>query len=204
MFGRKILLLFAVFILDSAFILDSHQENSSFKTRLVNMSGSLIVNGSTTINQFDCIAINYCKPDILVFEANHTKTNRINLSGDILIPIQSFDYHDKMMTAELHKILKAKECPQLKIHFINLAKYPSLTSQKEHIESAVIIELAKVQKQFDIDFDFYKDANQNIHLLGSRDVHFFDFHITPLSKLSGMIKTKDKIGIEFHLQLKEI
>lgn len=171
---------------------------------LVNKSGSLIVNGSTTVNQFDCIVTNYCKPDTIVFEANHTSAHFINLNGDILIPIQSFDCHNKMMTAELRKTLKAKEYPYLRIHFVSLAKYPSLNSQKEHIKGVVIIELAKVRKQFDINFDFYKDANQNIHMLGSREVNFSDFNITPPTKLGGMIKTKDKLGIEFHLQLQEI
>ncbi|MBC7654405.1 MAG: YceI family protein [Oligoflexus sp.] len=170
---------------------------------LVNKSGSLIVNGSTSVNQFDCIVTNYCKPDTIVFVANHSN-NFIKLSGDILIPIQSFDCHNKMMTAELRKTLKAKEFPYLKIHFISLDKYPSLNSQKEHIKGVVIIELAKVRKKFDINFDFYKDANQNIHMLGSRDVNFSDFNITPPTKLGGMIKTKDKLGIEFHLQLEEI
>ncbi|MBU0697459.1 MAG: YceI family protein [Bacteroidetes bacterium] len=204
MFGKKILLLAAVFILDSGFTPQSHQEIPSSKTMLVNKSGSLIVRGSTNVNTFDCIVINYCKPDTIVFHPSHSKTQTIDLSGDILIDIQSFDCHNSMMTAELRKILKAKEYPHLKIHFVSLAKCPTFNNQKEHIKGVVFIELAKVKKRFDIDFDFYKDENQNMHMLGSRDVNFSDFNITPPTKLGGMIKTRDKLGIEFHLQLKEI
>lgn len=204
MFRKFFLLLLAVFIIDSGFQFESHQETSDFKTMLVNKSGSLIVNGSTTVNQFDCIVINYCKPDTIVFEAKQSTNHFIKLNGDILIPIQSFDCHNKMMTAELRKTLKAQVYPFLKIRFISLAKYPLLTSQKESIKGVVVIEMGKIRKQFDINFDFYKDVNQNIHMLGSRDVNFSDFDITPPSKLGGTIKIKDKLGIEFHLQLKEI
>lgn len=204
MFDKKIILLFIVFIIGSSFNLNSHQEVSSSKKMLVNKSGSLIVNGSTSVNRFDCIVLNYCRPDTIVLQANHSTTNRINLKGDILIAIQSFDCHNKMMTAELRKTLKAKENPYLKIHFVSMAKFPSWLSQKEHIKGVVIIEIAKVQKKFNIDFEFYKDEDQNIHMLGSRDINFSDFNITPPTKLGGMIKTKDKLGIEFHLQLKEI
>ncbi|MFC5283818.1 YceI family protein [Pedobacter alpinus] len=168
---------------------------------VITKSGYLKVKGSTTVNTFTCVIPNYARPDTI----NIYRTKSVvKLSGEIALNINAFDCHNVMMTAQLRKTLKAAQYPHIKIRFISLNKLPILTSKKEQVKGWVEIVLANVTKRYEIDYQLYKDAQNTIHLTGVQDVNFSDFKLIPPSKLGGMIKTNDQLGIEFQLQFKEI
>jgi len=139
-------------------------------------------------------------PDTISIFKNKTL---IKLSGEIALNVNAFDCHNAMMTAQLRKTLKAGQYPCIKIRFIDLKELPELTPQIENVKGCVEIILANVTKRYEIDYQLFKDAQNTIHLTGVHDVNFSDFKIKPPSKLGGMIKTNNKLGIEFQLRFKE-
>ncbi len=197
-FSSALLLFFSV---SGLIFISFKSQNSNSSQWVINKSGYLQVKGSTTVNTFTCIIPNYIHPDtISIFKNN----SYIKLSGEIALYVNAFDCHNAMMTAQLRKTLKATQYPVIKVRFINLKELPELTSQKLHIKGCVDIVLANVTKRYEVDYQIFKDPQNTIHLTGIHDVNFSDFKLTPPTKLGGMIKTDDKLGIEFQLQFKEI
>jgi hypothetical protein len=178
-------------------------DNSKVKW-LVLKGGTLNVAGSTNINTFSCIIPDYSIPDTLICYKNKGKDQSIAMTGLVSLPIFSFDCHNNMMTADLRKTLKAKDFPKLIIHFVSLRKFPELKTTPENITGMVYIELAGIAKKFEVNYTISMDEQKVIHLVGKRSVNFSDFHITPPRKLGGIIQTKDKLDVEFHLSLKNI
>lgn len=140
-------------------------------------------------------------PDTISIFKNKTL---IKLSGEIALNVNAFDCHNAMMTAQLCKTLKAAQYPCIKIRFIDHKELPELTPQKENVKEIVEILMANVTKRYEINYQLLKDKQNTIHLTGVHDVNFLDFKIKPPSKLGGMIKTNDRLGIEFQLKFREI
>jgi hypothetical protein len=188
---------FLLLVLLSAFTL---QTSKSLVTQLVITKGaSLNVAGSTNINKFSCSIANYDKPDTLKLYKYNTEP--VKISGELQLDVQAFDCHNVIMTSDLRKTLKAKEFPKLIIHFINLSKYPDFNHLSD-VKGMVTIELAGTSKLFEVNYKFIPDGARAVTLLGSRDVKFSDFNLTPPRKIGGMIQTNNDLKVEFNLRLK--
>ncbi len=186
----------------SGFVVPRHLvEVTVIKKWVVSENSSLRVNGSTNINQFSCEILSYGHTDTLSVNKNKNDKD-IALSGIIGLSVQSFDCHNSIMTHDLRKTLKEKEFPMLHISFLTLNKLPELTAHPEPITGAVYIEIAGTRKRFEVNYQISVDAQNVIHLLGSRDVNFSDFNLIPPKKLGGMIQTRDKLTVDFHLKMK--
>lgn len=195
----KLLLLF-LFLFLSSFNLS--KSKPYFVKWVINKECSLKVGGSTNINKFTCVIANYYKPDTLTFyEANGSEP--LKISGLLKLDVQNFDCYNPMMTKDLRKTLKAKEYPNLIIRFINLNRYPD-GNQTAAVKGLVNIELAGVTKSFDVDYKFTHSSNNFLTLVGTRNINFSDFGLTPPRKLGGMIQTNDKLSVEFNLNVKII
>ena len=171
------------------------------KKWVISENSSLCVNGSTNINKFSCEILAYDKIDTLTISRDNKE---IVLSGSVGISVKSFDCHNSMMTRDLRKTLKEKQFPMLHINFLSLNKLPQLTTQPESITGMVDIEIAGSRKHFEVKYQISVDDQKVIHLLGSRDINFSDFNLIPPRKLGGMIQTKDKLSVDFHLKMKTI
>ncbi|MES2107738.1 MAG: YceI family protein [Bacteroidota bacterium] len=169
------------------------------KRWLVNENSSLCVNGTTNINKFACDIPSYGHTDTLTVSKGEKE---VALSGTISLNIKSFDCHNSIMTADLRKTLKEKQFPQLHITFLSLSKLPELKADPAFITGMVNIEIAGVSKRFEVNYQVTEDAQNIIHLGGARDINFSDFNLIPPRKLGGMIKTRDKLSVEFHLNMK--
>lgn len=173
------------------------------KKWIVSESSNLRVNGSTNINTFICEIPSIDQTDTIT--VNKDKNDKeILLSGAINLNIKSFDCHNMIMTHDLRKTLKQEQFPVLHISFLSLNKLPDLSANPEPITGWVFIEIAGVRKRFEVNYQISQDARKVIHLLGSRDVNFSDFNLVPPRKLGGMIKTNDKLSVDFHLKMKTI
>lgn len=173
---------------------------SEKKRWVVSENSTLRVNGTTNINKFSCDILAYDQKDTLLV-ANNKISAGIVLTGTVNLRIQSFDCHNGMMTHDLRKTLKEKQFPEMHIKFLSLNKLPDLISQPEPITGFVYIELAGASKRFEINYRIYVDAQKMIHLLGARDINFTDFNLVPPTKLGGMIRTDDKLSVDFHLKI---
>lgn len=173
-------------------------------TRWVIESGcSLKVAGKTNVNKFNCLIINYAKPDTLTFYRNNTGA-AVKVTGSISVDVQNFDCQHAMITRDLRKTLKSDEFPKLTIRFINLSKYPEFDSQQQTITGLVTIELAGVTRQYNVDYKFIPDGTRSLTLVGSRKVNFSDFNLKPPRKAGGVIKTNNELDVEFSLRLRVI
>lgn len=164
---------------------------------------SLAVNGSTNINTFQCEITNYALPDTLTCLPSQTRGQVLQMQGKLLLNIESFDCHNKMMTNDLRKTLQYKTYPHLSIRFLTLNSFPDFKNPSR-ITGLVDINLAGVTKRYEIAYVFSADAAQVIHLKGERVVSFSDFNLSPPSKLGGIIRAKDELKVEFKLNMKPL
>jgi len=173
-------------------------------TRWVIESGcSLKVAGKTNVNKFSCTILNYAKPDTLTFYRNNVSA-AVKVAGSISVDVQQFDCQHTMITKDLRKTLKSATFPKLVIKFISLNRYPEFNSRTQAVKGLVSIELAGVKRQYEVDYRFIPDGTKSLTLIGSRQVNFSDFELSPPKKAGGMIKTKDELDVEFNLKLKVI
>lgn len=173
-------------------------------TKWVITSGcSLKVAGKTNINQFNCRIINYSNPDTLSF-GNTNSSAPVRVSGAVALDVQNFDCENSMITKDLRKTLKAEAYPKLVIKFLSLSKYPDFKGQPELINGIVHISLAGVTKKYEVNYKVISANSKSLILIGTQNVNFTDFNLSPPKKAGGMIRTKDQLQVEFNLRLKII
>jgi len=158
---------------------------------------SLKVSRSTNINKFNCDIDSYGQPDTIFVSRSGTQT--VQLRGDIALSVQNFDCHNGIMTADLRKTLKAKDFPYLVIRFISINKYPEVA--QEVTKGVVSIQLAGITRQYEVNYRAAAASMNHIFLVGSQQVNFSDFKLTPPRKLGGMIKTNNELAVVFNLNL---
>lgn len=201
MFTKNFFLFLFLSLLSASFIPFEKNNFQTEKMRWICVKGgSLRVNGSTNVNKFNCDITGYNNPDTLIVYKTVAGTQ---LEGTVNLDIGHFDCHNPIMTSDLRKTLKAKEFPLLKIRFLSLSKFPGLKPQQEDVRGLVEIQLAGVTKRFDVDYKISMGQDKIIHFLGTRDVNFTDFSIVPPRKVGGMIKTDNKLAIEFKLSFRQ-
>ncbi len=177
-----------------------YEKVTEIRKWLVTENSNLRVNGSTNINTFSCQIPAYNNIDTLLIY-RFKNSNTLVLKGCISLSVQSFDCKNLIMTHDLRKTLKAEQYPQLHIYFLSLDKLPDLNSHPESILGLVDIEIAGVKRRFEVKYLIREDSPKSVDLLGSRDINFSDFHLIPPRKLGGMIKTNDKLSVDFHLRI---
>jgi len=171
------------------------------KKWIVSENSTLCVNGTTNVNKFACVILAYGQTDTLIITKGKNDKDVI-LTGSIALHIESFDCHNSIMTHDLRKTLKEKQFPLLHISFLSLSRVPELTAEPDAITGMVDIEIAGTRKRFEVKYQIYVDAQKVVHLLGSRDINFTEFNLIPPRKLGGIIQTKDKLSVDFHLKMK--
>lgn len=162
---------------------------------------SLKVAGTTNINKFTCTIFNYSTPDTLSVYRNNSALP-VRVKGAVALDVQNFDCQNSMITKDLRKTLKAKEFPKLMIRFITLSKYPDFDGKTESVKGFVSISLAGVSKQYEVNYKVISQGEKSLILIGTQDVNFSDFELTPPKKAAGMIKTNNLLQVEFNLKLK--
>jgi hypothetical protein len=201
MLCKNTIWIYLLFIPLTSFVSPRRFNRPDTKKWVIGENSSLSVNGTTNINKFTCDIPAYDRADTLVISKSKTD-KEIVLTGSISLSIQGFDCHNAIMTHDLRKTLKENQYPTLHISFLSLNKLPDLTMRPEQVTGMVDIEIAGVRKRFEVNYRITQDVQKVIHLLGSRDVNFSDFKLIPPRKLGGMIQTKDKLSVDFHLKIK--
>lgn len=179
-----------------------HRE-SSFKW-VVQQGCSLKVAGKTNINKFNCEVREYSNPDTISFHQSTSNSSAVSLSGQLSIPVTSFDCFNSLMTNDLRKALKSRDYPQLKIRFLSFRKLPSLKAAEESLNGTVQIDMAGASKQYEVAYRINRDDRQIIHLVGSQVIRFSDFQLTAPKKLGGMVRAEDELNVEFYINFKTV
>ncbi len=202
MFLSKSLLLLLIILL-SPFNSKSQIDKAQITHWVIIKGGFLRIEGSTNINKFKCEIKGYSKAETIIVYRNPDKSS-LPIKGELILDIQDFDCHNPVMTRDLRKILKAKAFPLLIVKFINLSRYPDLNGLPDLIKGAVTIELAGITKRFKVDYKFLSAGKDLVDLIGTRQLSFSDFNISPPKKAGGMIQTRDELSVIFNLQIKVI
>ncbi|UOE49787.1 YceI family protein [Mucilaginibacter sp. SMC90] len=176
--------------------------NAVIKRWVVSQTSNLSVNGSTNVNKFTCVIPACPLQDTLTVTGSAEQA--VVLSGRIKLPVSSFDCHISPMTRQLRETLKEKQFPVLYIRFLSLSQLPVMTAAPAEITGLVDIEIAGISKRFEVAYQLSQDAQQIVHLRGTRVVNFSDFNLIPPTKLGGMIKTRDALSVDFQLNMKEL
>jgi hypothetical protein len=195
-------ILTALFILNAGFIKDGIPNNSLARW-VVEKNSSLNIQGETNINSFQCDVTEYLKPDTLVYTKNDA-TRKLSFTNSCLaIDVKRFDCHNKFITEDFRSALKADENPTLKVVFISIDQF-SNSCINQTVQGIVDIELAHVIKRAEINYSVKMLTGNRIQMNGSQVFSFSDFNLRAPKKLAGLIRTKDKIKVNFQLFFKTI
>jgi len=180
----------------------------SAKSKLVRWAvqneSTLTIQGKSNVNTFGCDAVRYNKPDTILCSPEDPTSKLVTLKGSLEIGIDKFDCHNKILTSDLRKTLKADQYPTLTVKFLTLERSPLIESNKDCLRGWVEIDLAGTSRRFEINYTFAKSNSPYIQLNGKRTFNFSDFKLTPPRKLGGLIKVEDSFNVDFRLILSPV
>jgi hypothetical protein len=170
---------------------------------VIQRSSNLVIEGKTNINSFRCDITEYLQPDTIYLFRDEQTNRPIPTRGGLVIDIRRFDCHQKYITNDLRKTLKADDQPMLKIHLLNIGYYDG-SPGKQQIKGWVNIELAGVIKTAEIDYEVQSNDPDILNLTGRRKLRFADFGLKPPTRLAGLIKVEEELNVRFSLVLKSL
>ncbi|MBC8004277.1 MAG: YceI family protein [Verrucomicrobia bacterium] len=168
---------------------------------VIEKSSNLCITGRSNIAPFQCDVVEYLKEDTIVLES-HEGSPLLGIKGGVEIDINRIDCHQRQLTNNLRKTLKADKNPILKISLVSIGNFR--IEGRKNVQGSVIIDLAGVSRKMQIDYEVETDADNNIHLVGIRQLLFSDFKLKAPNKLAGLVKVDDKLQIRFMLVLRAI
>ena len=167
----------------------------------IEKTSTLKVAGKSNVNEFTCTIAGYYQPDTISYVGDEVTGKPVRLNGCLELEVFRFDCHNKLITNDLRKTLKAEDHPRLIIRFLSLERTPSFQNSTQTMKGWVEVELAGVRKAFQINYEFARKGNKDYVLNGSRVFCFSDFKLIPPKKLAGAIKIKDEFSVDFNLRL---
>ncbi|MEO8413998.1 MAG: hypothetical protein ABI472_10075 [Ginsengibacter sp.] len=169
---------------------------------LIEKSSNLSIQGKSNVADFRCDIVEYLRPDTLQIYKDDEQERFFRVKGGLTINVNCFDCHQKYITGDLRKALKADEIPLLKIELLSLGNFGNTANK--NITGVVTITLAGVIKKMEVNYIVQTGNDGTLHLTGSRQVLFSDFGLTPPHKLAGLIKVEEQIEVRFQLILRPV
>lgn len=165
-------------------------------------SSTLVINGTTNVNSFECLSVNYEGEDTITEKCNDSTGVR-TYNGRIVMQSTGFDCHHPIMTRDFKKTLDADKFPEIIIQFIDLETNPVLYDETQ-LFGTVEITMAGKSKQYEIACTVSLDEKGNKYLNGSQLFTFSEFGLDRPQKFFGAIKVRDEVSVDFHLKMDAI
>lgn len=169
---------------------------------VIERSSNLCIEGRSNVAAFQCDVIEYLKADTISFYKDESQQLQINTRGGLTISVNKIDCHQRFITNDLRKTLKADKIPDLKIELLSVGNF--LQFPGRDVKGVVLISLAGTDRKMEVSYTVETGIKNIIKLHGKRDVLFSDFGLTPPSKLAGLVKVEDRLNIRFLLVLRFI
>ena len=189
--------LISILLFTASMCFGAHEKDS---VKTGNPSGFLDIIVQSNINR---LIFNYDLNENCLPSANAVKTNYDYDPADlrILIPVRDFQSRNKSVYKDFLTLLKADQFPYLEII---IPQNPGIfiTENSSGILHNVMITVAGVSKNYDIDYSIEKTGTQNDILLGLSRIRLTDFGLEPPVKFSGLVKVRDEIIVKFGFCLK--
>ncbi len=156
--------------------------------------------GSTNINEFHCLSMDYEGKDIM---KEVVESGEPALYGEIIMKSTGFDCRNSMMTKDFAKTVKADAFPEIKIRFIGLSADANGDSNRE-LSGKVAIDLAGKLKTYTVSCSIIEENSYRKYIEGNRIIRFSDFNLQPPKKLFGAVNVRDSLNVNFQLNLLKI
>jgi len=117
---------------------------------------------------------------------------------ELQIPLNTFTSDKEGLTKQMFKAMKADKHPVITFKLDRYTVEPSAAGMT--ITPAGTLTVAGVEKPIEMVLQV-KEQNGALHIRGSRELLMTDFGIKPPTMFMGMLKTHDKVTIQFELQL---
>jgi len=167
---------------------------------VIEKSSNLCVEGRSNVNSFRCEVTEYLQPDTLCFYRGDQQA--LTVKGGLTIQVRNFDCHQRYITGDLRKILKADESPMLKIDMLTLCHFN--IADNKPIKGWVAIQMAGVTRKMQVNYTLQPADNGTVQLNGTQQLQLPDFGLTPPRKLGGLVKVSEQINVSFRLVLRPL
>lgn len=165
-------------------------------------NSSLNIEGRSNLSPFCCKVTNYLEADTMQYVKNETTRQFIFTNSCLTIDINNFDCHQRIITNDFRKTLKADQNRFLKIQFISLEAFDVRNHQI--VKGKVEILIAGQVKCTTIDFKTNPTNTGLIQMNGTKTLLFSEFNLHPPKKMAGIIKIKEEIRVNFQLFFKPV
>jgi len=170
-------------------------------TWIIDSKSQLTIHGATNVNNFSCKIASSSGTDTLQYVKNYAACEIQFYRNRMSIPIRSFDCGSRQISKDFHNTLKSEIYPRLDIDFKSLQNLYVINDT--FIAGVVDITLAGITARYTIRYWVTVKGNDTILLTGTHPVNFSDFKLKAPEKLSGLIKVKEVLNVEFNLLLRE-
>ena len=177
--------------------------SSGLQAWVVEKNSTLLIEGSSNINQFACDVRRYLHCDTLTFDTD-AKGKRLHFKcRTVHIDVSEIDCHHKFITADLRKTLRHQQYPFMKIHFVSIDD-PFSIQVGQPLKGIVEIELAGNTRRMEMAFAVKGQSGRLFHLSGSKSLVFSDFKLEPPKKLAGLIRINEDLKVTVQLFFRKI
>lgn len=117
---------------------------------------------------------------------------------ELQIPVNTFTSDKDGLIKQMSKALKADKHPLITFKLSGYAVEPAAGGAT--VKSTGTVTVAGVERPIDMVLEIKEQAGA-LHVRGNRELLMTDFGIKPPTMFMGMLKTHDKVAIQFELQL---
>lgn len=171
----------------------------STKVQSLILEGSkLRINGTSNVNDFECIYEDPIRTDTLTYSVEFEETS-VKLEGDDLtLKIESFDCGKRGINRDFRKTLKSDVYPNIDIELLSVVSQSNIPALAN-----VATTLGGITKEYTVELKDYTFENGIATVSGTNTINMSDFNISPPTALFGLIKVKNQIEINFNLIIEQ-
>ncbi len=128
---------------------------------------------------------------------------RFNQS-ELAIFVKNFKTNNKVAQADFYKLMQSDKYPYMNIKLKHYEMYRKTDGSIKHGKALVEINIAGVNRQYEIPVATNKKGDNIIHLYGEKKMTIRDFGLEPPTAMMGLIQVSEWIEIELDFYSKVI
>ncbi len=157
-------------------------------------SSRLWIEGTTSINSFDCEAQN------VVLDAMAAAWNMIHATVDVAVA--KLECGRGRMNRELRRAMGADEHPAITYRLSSASQIEQSAADSVSINAIGYLTMAGVERKVELLAAAFQSDDGSYHLSGSLPIRMTDYSIIPPRAFRGLIKVRDEIVVQFDLIIK--
>lgn len=164
------------------------------------------IEGSTSINEFTCISDEIDGYGHLNSDSVHTEMTSLPVRNSrpkvsVSLPDNSLDCGKAQMNHDMYNALKAEKYPSIHYHLdhAQVLTIADSTTGWFKVETTGQLTIAGKTNVINMIVDGRLLPDGRFHVKGSKELKMSEFNIDPPSPFWGLIKTHDKISVNFDL-----